>query len=235
MLLVAALTLAGGLPAWAANKDGNVQVTHDSKHDVSPPLRQMALTAALKGGEGLEKFEKEELRPPKGYLTAVPGNDPVVQEAVPATGCDQTRIELRRNQPPGSPGFPPDTNGTVGATQFVEQAGAALQVYDKATGKALLPKPVAIDTLFQGFGGLCETTNGGDLGCPVGQAGATMVCVATRRHAKQPAVFSLHRDIHDRRCDRKLLSLQLCGRAESSRLSEVWGVARCLLRKQQRL
>ncbi|MGA9639951.1 MAG: hypothetical protein WBQ72_01015 [Terriglobales bacterium] len=162
VLLVAALTLAGGLPAWAANKDGNVQVTHDSKHDVSPPLRQMALTAALKGGEGLEKFEKEELRPPKGYLTAVPGNDPVVQERYLPQVAIKRGLSFDGINHLEAPDFPPDTNGTVGATQFVEQAGAALQVYDKATGKALLPKPVAIDTLFQGFGGLCETTNGGD-------------------------------------------------------------------------
>jgi hypothetical protein len=56
---------------------------------------------------------------------------------------------------------PPDTNGSVGATQVVQWVNESFAVFDKGTG-ALLHGPVAGNTLWQGFGGGCETNNDGD-------------------------------------------------------------------------
>src|SRR5205823_3580543 len=56
---------------------------------------------------------------------------------------------------------PPDTNGAVGATQFVEVVNGSFAVLDKATGTALYG-PAAFNTVWQGFGGGCETNNDGD-------------------------------------------------------------------------
>ncbi|HSC50006.1 MAG TPA: PASTA domain-containing protein [Gaiellaceae bacterium] len=56
---------------------------------------------------------------------------------------------------------PPDTNGDVGLTQYVQSVNSGFAVYDKSTG-ALVLGPVRIDTLWSGLGGVCETDGDGD-------------------------------------------------------------------------
>jgi hypothetical protein len=58
-------------------------------------------------------------------------------------------------------GVPPDTNGAIGATQYVQWVNESFAVFDKATG-ARLYGPAAGNTLWSGFGGGCETNNDGD-------------------------------------------------------------------------
>ena len=60
---------------------------------------------------------------------------------------------------PGS--NPPDTNGRVGAKQYVQWNNTSFAVFDKTTG-ALLFGPAAGNTLFQPLGGDCATHNDGD-------------------------------------------------------------------------
>src|SRR5207302_8875681 len=50
---------------------------------------------------------------------------------------------------------PPDTNGSVGSTQFVQIVNEGYQVFDKATGTSILV-PNSIETVWPGFGGACE-------------------------------------------------------------------------------
>jgi len=56
---------------------------------------------------------------------------------------------------------PPDTNGEVGLSQYVQIVNEGFQVWDKNTGASELG-PVAISSLWNGFGGLCETNGFGD-------------------------------------------------------------------------
>ena len=56
---------------------------------------------------------------------------------------------------------PPDVNGRVGATQFVQWNNSSFAVFDKATG-ALQYGPAAGNTLFQSLGGVCASHNDGD-------------------------------------------------------------------------
>jgi hypothetical protein len=56
---------------------------------------------------------------------------------------------------------PPDTNGEVGATQFVQMVNEGYQVFDKATGASVLG-PASITSLWSGFGGVCQTSGFGD-------------------------------------------------------------------------
>jgi len=56
---------------------------------------------------------------------------------------------------------PPDANGSAGDTQFVQIVNVEYAVYDKGSGTVLLG-PVPSTTIWSGFGGLCETTNGGE-------------------------------------------------------------------------
>jgi len=56
---------------------------------------------------------------------------------------------------------PPDTDGAVGATQYVQVVNTGMAVFDKATG-AVVKGPIPTSALWSGFGGLCETDNDGD-------------------------------------------------------------------------
>ena len=59
---------------------------------------------------------------------------------------------------------PPDTNGSVGDTQYVQWVNEGFAIFNKATGAQVYPATGAAggNTLFSGFGGQCETTNDGD-------------------------------------------------------------------------
>jgi hypothetical protein len=54
---------------------------------------------------------------------------------------------------------PPDTNGAVGLTQYVQDVNEAYQVFNKFTGASVLG-PVAIHTIWVGFGGVCQNGSG---------------------------------------------------------------------------
>ncbi|HTK78937.1 MAG TPA: hypothetical protein VL286_00715 [Rhizomicrobium sp.] len=56
---------------------------------------------------------------------------------------------------------PPDTNGAVGATQYVQWVNAAFAIYNKTTG-ALISGPTAGNALWSGFSGRCAGSNSGD-------------------------------------------------------------------------
>src|ERR1700692_2735531 len=56
---------------------------------------------------------------------------------------------------------PPDTEGTVGATQYVQWVNTSFAVFNKSTG-AKIAGPTAGNTLWSGFGGGCQTNNDGD-------------------------------------------------------------------------
>jgi hypothetical protein len=57
---------------------------------------------------------------------------------------------------------PPDTNGAVGANQFVQWVNTEFTVFDKSTGQVLYG-PTAGNSLWTGFGGGCEFSNDGDI------------------------------------------------------------------------
>ena len=56
---------------------------------------------------------------------------------------------------------PPDVNGRVGSTQFVQWNNTSFAVFNKTTG-ALQYGPAAGNTLFQALGGVCASHNDGD-------------------------------------------------------------------------
>ena len=56
---------------------------------------------------------------------------------------------------------PPDTDGEVGATQYVQIVNTGFQVFDKDTGLSVLG-PLDINSVWTGFGGVCEDPSFGD-------------------------------------------------------------------------
>src|SRR5262249_41617422 len=56
---------------------------------------------------------------------------------------------------------PPDTNGSVGKTHYVQWVNTGLAIFDKTTHQPVLG-PVDGNLLWSGFGGNCENFNDGD-------------------------------------------------------------------------
>src|SRR5438105_14152966 len=145
------------LPCTAEEVLANPIVRYDARHDVSRPLREMALTAP-KMRAGIEMPEPEhKWLLPEGPL----GEDTAAQQfylptihTVPVLSFDAIREDENNAQVP-------DTNGAVGSAQFVEITNFDYAVYDRTTGKNIL-SPTNTNTIFAGFGGRCQGTNPGD-------------------------------------------------------------------------
>src|SRR4030081_1289496 len=146
----------------AASAQSRMTVLRNVHHDVSPPLREMILHAPP---PSLEKHEAEPVRriPLPPGLTELQ-EDPVRQRTVvpftPAVGISFEGLGA------GQYGFsvtsaPPDTNGAVGATQYVQWVNSSFAIFNKTSG-ALISGPTAGNTLWSGFGGGCQTNNDGD-------------------------------------------------------------------------
>ncbi len=56
--------------------------------------------------------------------------------------------------------LPPDTNGDIGPNHYVQTVNLSFAIWDRQGN--LLYGPANINTLWQGFGGACETQNDGD-------------------------------------------------------------------------
>src|SRR5439155_13788408 len=55
---------------------------------------------------------------------------------------------------------PPDTNGDIGPNHYIQTINARFAIFNRQG--SVLYGPAAINTLWIGFGGLCETNNQGD-------------------------------------------------------------------------
>jgi hypothetical protein len=133
-------------------------VVHSSHNDVSAPLREMA-TWPLPPAREQEASEN-----PKIGIVRASGSRPdtVVQNRLMKNLLGNIIPGLNFNGiPQGCGCAPPDTDGYVGLTQYVQIVNAQFQVFDKVTGNSLLG-PVAIHSLWVGFGGVCETDGMGD-------------------------------------------------------------------------
>jgi hypothetical protein len=129
-------------PADAARPNGDSR--SDSHHDTSPPLRAM---------------------PQRGKATAktaaVQSSAPTATSAAPVAGQSFDGVGAGFTGPQGTYTVnpaPPDTNSAVGPNQVVEIVDSAFAVFDK-TGRVLYG-PANNNTLWSGFGGSCQSTNG---------------------------------------------------------------------------
>ena len=156
-----ALLLLVLAPAAAFAQVGRPEVITPSHQDVSPPLRDLP-PAARHAGD----LEAEPVRVIPSRRNPL-GPDQVVQQ--PPSAPARLAPSLIRNFDGVGAGFgkfvvnsaPPDNNGAVGDTQFVEVVNTDLAVFSKSTAAVILG-PVPVNTLFGGFGGGCESNNDGD-------------------------------------------------------------------------
>src|SRR6266849_3729110 len=142
----------------------NVVVGASVHNDTSPPLRDMKQE---KVGKKVEHEANENPKVPAS-LKHIDSPDTAVQEfsLLLSMFAPNMPSPLLNFDGVAFPGVacncaPPDTNGEVGATQYVQIVNEGFQVFDKTTGASLLG-PSGITTLWSGFGGVCQNNGSGD-------------------------------------------------------------------------
>ena len=131
------------------------------RNDTSQPVREMKQQPVFKPRKEANEnpkvphFHKD--APDRVVQTTVAA-DPFTAANMPTTNLNFDGIKF--------PGVacncaPPDTDGEVGATQYVQIVNEGFQVFDKTTGASLLG-PSGISTIWGGFGGVCESAGDGD-------------------------------------------------------------------------
>src|SRR5205809_2372578 len=155
---------SSALAAVPDQGNGQPIVGASYKNDVSPALRDVA-----QGWPPQFKPQHEAAENPK-----IPNN----HQDSPDTVVEDKFISELALQTPHIPGpilnfngirfpgvgcncAPPDTNGSVGTTQFVQIVNEGYEVFDKATGNSILG-PNSIKSIWQNFGGACENFGLGD-------------------------------------------------------------------------
>ncbi|HET6893222.1 MAG TPA: hypothetical protein VFH31_19135, partial [Pyrinomonadaceae bacterium] len=144
------------------NQKREVIVGASVRNDTSPPLREMKQLPVE------PKPEREAHENPHTGHFHRDAADPVVQRfkfLAEVGGPNMPGPMLNFDGIP-FPGVacncaPPDTNGEVGATQYVQIVNEGFQVFDKTTGASQLG-PSGIATLWNGFGGVCQNNGSGD-------------------------------------------------------------------------
>jgi hypothetical protein len=137
--------------------DGVPTVRTSIHHDVSAPLRDLAAFAPQPVGIFHEAQPVRRIPLPAGLnLSQL---DPVWQTAfVPATPTVSTSFDGLSDTCGCAP---PDTEGAVGSTQYVQWINTSFAIFNKTTG-AMVAGPTSGNALWKGFGGGCETNNDGD-------------------------------------------------------------------------
>ena len=107
-----------------------------------------------------EIFERpRKLLPRREGSTSPDVGDPAVQGPTAAEGAPTSGANFEGvNNVNGV--LPPDPTGDVGPNHYVQMVNLSFAIYDKNGSK--LYGPANANTLWQGFGGPCETTNNGD-------------------------------------------------------------------------
>jgi len=142
-----------------------VRVIQEVKHDVSAPLAELhRLTPAQPNPFSPRVLKVLPTGPARAAAPSAVPDAALQQNVLPPVaatlGLSIEGLGL------GQYGFlmqfaPPDTNGTVGATQYTQWVNAEFAVFNKTTG-ALIAGPTFGNALWAGFGGGCQTNNDGD-------------------------------------------------------------------------
>jgi hypothetical protein len=153
---------AAGRSAQPAGQGASVlEVSVSAHHAVSAPLRDIPSAPRAR------TLTERPLRSAPGSQAGPLAPDGALQQFSATTNAAVSSVLNFPGVGAGNYGFspnaaPPDTNGAVGATQYVQWVNESFAVFDKATGAIAAGFPKAGNTLWRGFGGGCETNNDGD-------------------------------------------------------------------------
>lgn len=148
---------------------GRPEVAEAVRHDVSPPWRELAARfSPVAAKPDREIPNKVPLDLAQRFHPTPPADDPVVQPpgaAVSATPALTLSFEGLSDDDNaavlGGRIVPPDTQGDVGRSVYVQAINLLLAVYRKTDGARIFG-PVATSSIWDGFGGICESNNDGD-------------------------------------------------------------------------
>jgi len=166
---VSALTVCGlfmsASLAWAQG-GSHITELRELEHDTSPPLDKIPPIPPEAGPQQVIPLHRT-----RGIFAQPPAqSDQLVQSSVSnttlSTNSGKNILGLGNGftGPNGSftvQYIPPDTNGAIGDTQFVQWVNASFAVFDKSTG-APTYGPAAGNTLWSSLGGPCARNNSGD-------------------------------------------------------------------------
>ena len=151
---------AGGAPIASKTKQSDVISGKSYKNDTSIPLRDMRPDPYL--GKAMDREANENPKIPHSKHIDTP-DEAIQDKSVSLTSLLAPLIPSPILTFDGIvfPGVgcncaPPDTDGEVGQTQYAQMVNEAFQVFNKSTGASVFG-PVGITTLWNGFGGVCET------------------------------------------------------------------------------
>jgi hypothetical protein len=136
--------------------DSHVVVIQEAKHDhfeVGPedPLKSSMSTPGFNREIALRRTHAP------GLMRLL--RDPALQTSIGPTVATTSGTN---SGGVGANGYaPPDTNGAAGATQYVQWVNVRFAVYDKSNG-SLVYGPVNGNSIWSGFGGVCQNNNDGD-------------------------------------------------------------------------
>ncbi len=163
-VLVGSVASAQASPSSTKDDVGPVEVSSAVYSDISAPVSSLVGLAPAQDS-GKEKKEKPlHILPNMG--NALNHNDGALQLSLgPLVGTTGGLNIAGLGQ--GDYGFsvqyaPPDTNGAVGATQYVQWVNTYFAVFNKSTGAIVSGFPKPGNSIWVGFGGGCETNNDGD-------------------------------------------------------------------------
>ncbi len=128
------------------------------KNDVSPPLRDIPPAPLVKKSPSVENENPSMMGGShKDQL------DTVVQKLMAPLVMPAPILNFDGIPFPGVSCncAPPDTDGEVGATQYVQMVNEGYQVFNKITGASMLG-PLSINSVWSGFGGVCQSNGNGD-------------------------------------------------------------------------
>jgi hypothetical protein len=171
-ILLILASMPGSAMASLQDQSGPLQpqVSAAVHQDVSKPLSDMVAAAAkapatpAATGQRVIPLRRIPLPSPAGLATKP---DPAIQSTagpLVATTAVRTFAGLGSGDYGFVIGFaPPDTEGAVGLTQYVQWVNASFAIFPKAPS-TLVPiiGPFAGNVLWSGFGGGCQTNNDGD-------------------------------------------------------------------------
>jgi hypothetical protein len=164
---VCALLAASAFVASPASADnvGGLKIFKAAHHDTSPPLRDLI--------REYNRQHRNDVHVGHHVIPLLPGPAtrklPAAPDGIKGPGFMPGKVQttdlLNFDGVDDAHSFcgcaPPDTNGAVGATQYVQWVNTAFAIYNKTTG-ALISGPTAGNALWSGFAGRCQSSNSGD-------------------------------------------------------------------------
>ena len=171
-VLVSAFVLCSSLVSWSQRTSANKPVLQshqgpivikEFKHDTGPRLREIVPLFSEFGAPSEHEIENN-VNPNHNWSSQVQ-KDPVLQTAENSPHLQSPNFSLEFDGAGFGDNFfcncmPPDNDGAVGTTQYVQFINSEYRVFDKSGNTVL--GPLFGNAFWTGFGGECESENNGD-------------------------------------------------------------------------